>query len=272
MTLIDPSEESRKWVEVIKKRWKQRNEGDGNQPKKKKTQDYRLSKEDFNYNEMAKHIQHRCNGPWKKYSQAMHPQERFPEYEGLEVPVLKVTFVCTSCLKRESVFLFSNGSMSIGYPNDLKKNTPEVPSADVKNGFKQKGFYVDKIKLENLSKYEDPRKFTTTEELQNFEQHFPEHRLGLVARLRAKLKGEPKNTKKRHRLLFNPGKCEYLKDIASLIKRISGCEVNLQKHYAADKKFAELKDHEKVLTFFFSCRYNETKSINLSFNMNYFWS
>ena len=254
MKFIDPSKESREWVEVMKKRWKERNDSDGNQPKKKKTEDYRLSKKDFDYNLMAKHIQHRCNGEWRKYSSGMHPTERFPEYKGLEIPLLKVTFTCTSCLKREAVFLLSNGSMIVGNAKDLATEIPEVPCLGVKNGFLAGGCYIEKIKIDELAKFEDPRKFTTPEELQNFEQHFPEEKLGLVARIRAKLmKGDSKE--KRHRSLYNPGRSEYLKEISSLIKAISGCEVNLRHHQCSDKKFSELKDHEKIVQFYLRCRY-----------------
>ena len=171
-------------------------------------------------------------------------------------------------MKTESIFLFKDGTIFVGKPGNQASvlHTPmqmgRYPKTEknVKNGSSSDGVYKEKIQIEQIMKFEHPSKLETQEQLDEFERNFPAMR---EASISSKTKRDDVQEKKKARLLFNPGRSEFLLPILPLIKKISGCEVNLQYHKASAKPFKKLGMHEKMVTFNFTCRLERTQILKV---------
>ena len=126
----------------------------------------------------------------------------------------------------------------------------------MKNGDKSNGVYTARIDINIILKHEHPAKFETEQEVNQFEKSFPNQ--GAQARAAFQARTEKsrveKNKDTRLRILFNPGRYEYLEPIASEIEKITGCQVNCRRHQASQKLFAKLGSAEKIVSFYLNCR------------------
>ena len=258
--MISPTAQSKQWVKDLQTSITELNERMKSQPQKQ----HRLKQKSIPHQEMAKLIVHSCRVSCSRLLfnyHCVHPKEEFPG-KTIYSPLIRVNFLCSVCSEKECIYLFEDGSLLIGQTNGLPVEQ-KIPQAlgnlvhgerTVKDASKKNGYYWEEFDTAHILKFEHPAKFETEDQLKNFCKNHPGKQTLIDESIAAFKRKAENNSNLRARALFNPGKSEYIEPILPIIKRISGCEVNITQHIAADKLFENVADNKKVVTFDMECR------------------
>ena len=257
--MISPTAQSKQWAKDIQISITEMNDKIKLEPRK----NHRLSRKSIPYMDMAKLIAHSCRVSCSQLLFNFHcvqPKEGFPEMTN-NLPLIRVNFLCSVCSGKECIYLFEDGSLIVGKTTGppVEQKIP-FPLGDshgqrtVKNASKKRGFYWEKLDTTEILKYEHPAKFETEEQLMNFCKNFPKQQALIDESISALKRKAENNPKLRARSLFNPGKQEYIESILPMVKKISGCEVNIIRHTATESLFENVDNDKKLVTFYLECR------------------